>query len=46
MIVEIPLWLFIVFISLFGLLVIHNIIGDFFAKVFYKIIKDKEKENE
>lgn len=44
--VEIPLWFVIAFVSLFGLCIIHNIIGDFFAKVFYKMIKEKENKNE
>ena len=42
---EIPLWLLIVFVVLFALIVIHLCIGDLFAKIFYKKIKDEEKEN-
>ena len=43
---EIPLWLLICFVILHFLIFIHLAFGDLFAKIFYKIIKDKEKENE
>ena len=43
---EIPLWLLICFVVLHFLIFIHLVFSDFFAKIFYKIIKEKEKNNE
>ena len=40
---EIPLWLLIVIAVLFCLITIHLIVGDLLAKIFYKIIQEKEK---
>ena len=47
MIIEIPLWLVIVFLSMFALLIVHNIIGDLLGKVLYNHLKKtlEEKEN-
>lgn len=46
MILEIPLWIVIVYLVLLGLVTIHLCIGDLLARIFYKMLKDKEKNNE
>ena len=46
MILEIPLWIVIVYLVLLGLVTIHLCIGDLLAQIFYKMLKDKEKNNE
>lgn len=44
--IEIPLWIVIVLLALLCLLSIHNMFGDFIAKLLYKYIKEKEKKDE
>lgn len=43
---EIPLWLAIVFAVWFILITLHLLVGDLFAKLVYKIMKDEEKRDE
>lgn len=45
-ILEIPIWLLISFVVLFSLMVIHLILGDLFANIVLKYIKNKTKEDE
>lgn len=46
MIVELPLWLIIVLLVMIFIVIIHLSISDFIAKVFYRILKDKLKDEE
>lgn len=42
--ISLPLWLVIVVSIMLSLITTHLIFGDFFAKVFYKLLEKEEKQ--
>lgn len=46
MIIELPLWVVIVFIVGFALLTIHTCVGDLLGKILYNHFKNKENDDE